>query len=74
MAPPMSAKIELTLATIEHEAEVARLASTEAQEAFQTFVDANKKQPAANGGDAKPAEQKCGGGQMWFNHLRRWTL
>ena len=53
------------MTTIEHEAEVARLASTEAQEAFQTFVDANKKQPAANGGDAKPAEQQGVGGQMW---------
>ena len=58
-------EIELTLATIEHEAEVARLASTEAQEVFQTFVDANKKQLAAKGGDAKPAEQQGGGGQMW---------
>ena len=50
-------QIELTLATIEHEAEVARLASAEAQEAFRTYVDANKK-PAAKGGDAKPADQQ----------------
>ena len=58
-------EIELTLTTLDHETEVARLASIEAQEAFQIFVDANKKQPAANGGDAKPPEQRGAGGQMW---------
>jgi len=58
-------EIELTLATLDHETEVARLASIEAQEAFQIFVDANKKQPAVNGGDAKPPEQRGAGGQAW---------
>ena len=58
-------EIELTLATLDHETEVARLASIVAQEAFQIFVDANKKQPAVNGGDAKPPEQRGAGGQAW---------
>ena len=56
-------KLESAMATIEHEAEVARLALTEAQEAFQAHVDANKKPATKTGGEAKPADQQGCGGQ-----------